>query len=143
MNVKLFLCTAVVIFFVLFASDIFAQQSEVDVKTSASADKITPAENAEYIDVDKNRVINETDIRQQWKYENYPVKTPEETKYDIDRDGWLEPEESKEALKQHHEGIKFGHGMGVDMDLLREYDADGNGSIDPREAQSIREDTGY
>lgn len=143
MNVKAFLCSIAVVFFVPFASDIFAQQGEVNVKTDASTNKIIPAENAEYIDVDNNRIINETDIRQQWKYKNCPVKTPEETKYDIDRDGWLEPEESREALKQHYDDIKFGRGMGVDMDILREYDADGNGSIDPREAQYIKEDTSY
>lgn len=108
MNVKSCLFSIAVLFFVLFASDIFAQQNEVNMETGASADTNIPAESAEYVDVDKNGTINETDIRQQWKYKNYSVKTPEDAKYDIDRDGWLEPEESREALKQHYDDIKFG-----------------------------------
>jgi hypothetical protein len=76
----------------------------------------------------------------QWQYTNYPVKTELDKKYDIDSSGFLEPNESRRALKDKYEMVQTTGETGVDMDLLREYDANGNGAIDAREAQEIRDD---
>lgn len=108
---------------------------------TAEAGAESTSSEIEYVDVDNDGEITQVDTRQQWKYKNYLVKSPYEMEFDSDSDGWLEPDESRRALRQKYDDIISGRGTGVDMDLVREYDANGDGAIDAREAEEIREDT--
>lgn len=137
MNTKIVLSILAVIFFSFLASSILAQPYEVPVRTGIGTDK-----NIVYIGVDRNRIINETDNRQQKNYKNQPVNPTDESKYKIDIENWVEPKEPSRSLSPRREDMQFGRGMGVDMDLVRDSDAFSSrgGAIDARESQYIRED---
>jgi hypothetical protein len=75
-----------------------------------------------------------------WQSTNYPVKNQYEKEYDADSNGFLEPSESKQLLKDKYEMMRTTGETGVDTDILQQYDADSNGSIDAREQQEIDSD---
>lgn len=137
MNLKI-LSILIVIFCVFSGLKIFAQPYEVAAKTGLSTDK-----NIVYIGVDKNRIIDDVGGAQQKNYKNYSANPPDESKYKIDIENWVEPKEVHRALSPRHDDIEFGRGLGVDKDIMQESDATNFGSIDARGAQHIREDTAY
>lgn len=61
-------------------------------------------------------------------------------RYDADGNGYLEPEEHREYLNAKYKEIQEAGETGVDSDILREYDANGDDTIDAREAQEIEDD---
>lgn len=75
-----------------------------------------------------------------WKTHNYVVTTESQIVYDVNGNGYLEPDETREYLKHRYERITSYGETGVDSDIVREYDANGDGTIDAREAQYIRDD---
>lgn len=127
---------------VVFISSVFAD-GEGKLTVTAGVEGTTGSTKVEtgYVDVNNDGEITHFDKRQQWKFKNYPAKSPYEMEFDSDSNGWLEPHESRKALKQKYDDIMFGKGTGVDMDLVSEYDANGDGLIDAREATEIREDS--
>jgi hypothetical protein len=75
-----------------------------------------------------------------WKTKGCVVETKAQMVYDLNGNGWLEPDEAKKYLNDRYHKIFNYADTGVDSDLLRAYDTNANGAIDPREAQAIRED---
>lgn len=106
-----------------------------------SCRNIIAEEKVEYVDINGDGKIDNVDTRQQWKVVNHPVTTDIEKQYDINSNGWLEPDESRELLKDRYEYIKQHNWAGADFDLMQEYDATGDGTVDVLEAEAIREDT--
>jgi len=94
----------------------------------------------ERIDLNNDGVIDPKERRLSWRHARSKVNTALEQKYDTNSDGWLEPNEVKELLKDKHTLIKT-HGQAkVDTEIESEYDANKDGVIDAEEAKSLKED---
>jgi Ca2+-binding EF-hand superfamily protein len=68
------------------------------------------------------------------------VNTPIEKKYDANGDGWLQPDEVREMLKDKQAIIKTHGKAKVDTELEARYDANGDGIIDANEAKAMAGD---
>jgi hypothetical protein len=64
-----------------------------------------------------------------------------EKKYDANVDGWLEPAEVKEMLKDRYTLIKTKGKAKVDTAIEEDYDKNEDGVIDAQEAEEMKEDT--
>lgn len=93
-----------------------------------------------HLDLNHNGIIEDVEIRRSWKYADSRVNTALEKKYDKNNDGWLQPAEARELLKDKYRIITT-HGKAiVDTDIEYEYDINADGVIDKDEAEAIKED---
>jgi Ca2+-binding EF-hand superfamily protein len=95
----------------------------------------------ERIDLNNDGVIDAKEKRLSWRHGRSKVNTALEQKYDKNSDGWLEPDEIKELLKDKHALIKTQGKAKVDTAIEAEYDTDKDGIIDASEAKALKEDT--
>jgi len=95
----------------------------------------------ERIDLNNDGVIDAKERRLCWRHARSRVNTPLEKKYDANADGWLEPTEVKEMLKDKYELIKTHGKAKVDTELEQNYDTNKDGIIDAKEADTLKEDT--
>ena len=95
----------------------------------------------ERIDLNNDGVIDAKERRLCWRHGRSRVNTALEQKYDTNSDGWLEPAEVKELLKDKYTLIKTKGKAKVDTDLESEYDTDQDGIIDASESGALKEDT--
>jgi hypothetical protein len=100
----------------------------------------TGLESTKYIAVDQNRVVNNAAKAQ-------PVNTSEKeiikSNYNIDIENWKDAGVSANALAPTRDAREFGLGMGVDRDLIRQYDGSSTGGLDAREVHNFKEDVRY
>jgi len=68
------------------------------------------------------------------------VNTGVEKKYDKNSDGWLEPAEAKEMLRDKYTIVKTEGKAVVDTPLEADYDTNNDGVIDPKEAEAMADD---
>lgn len=94
----------------------------------------------ERIDLNNDGVIDAKERRLSWRHAKSRVNTALEAKYDANSDGWLEPLEVKELLKDKSTLIKTKGKAKVDTELEEEYDTNGDGVIDAQEAKTLKED---
>jgi len=96
----------------------------------------------ERIDLNGDGIISPKERRLCWRHARSRVNTALEAKYDVNNDGWLEPEEVKELLKDRYILIKTKGQAKVDSLIEEEYDTDNDGIISPQEARALKEDLG-
>lgn len=108
----------------------------VDVNESAAWKKLKK----ERIDLNGDGTIDAKEKRLCWRHAKSKVNTALETKYDINSNGFLEPEEVKEMLKDRSILIKTHGKAKVDSSIEEQYDADADGIIDKSEAEAMAED---
>ncbi len=94
----------------------------------------------EQIDLNNDGVIDAKEKRMCWRHARSRVNTALEQKYDANSDGWLEPSEVKELLKDKHALIKTHGKAKVDTEIESEYDVNKDGIIDAEEAKTMKED---
>jgi len=94
----------------------------------------------ERIDLNGDGEIDAKERRLCWRHARSKVNTAIEQKYDTNGDGWLEPSEVKEMLKDKHELIKTHGKAKVDTATEAEYDTNKDGIIDTKEAELMFED---
>lgn len=94
----------------------------------------------ERIDLNNDGVIDPKERRLSWRHGRAKVNTDLEQKYDANSDGWLEPGEVKELLKDKEALIKTHGKAKVDTEIESEYDANKDGIIDAEEAKNLMED---
>jgi len=94
----------------------------------------------ERIDLNGDGKIDAKERRLCWRHARSRVNTPLEAKYDKNADGWLQPEEVREFLKDRYTLIKT-HGQAkVDTPIEAEYDTNQDGIISSQEAEALKED---
>jgi Ca2+-binding EF-hand superfamily protein len=96
----------------------------------------------ERIDLNNDGVIDAKERRLCWRHARSRVNTELEKKYDANNNGWLEPEEVKELLKDRYALIQTQGKAKVDTEIEAEYDSNGDGIIDTQEAKDLKEDLG-
>jgi len=94
----------------------------------------------ERIDLNNDGVIDAKERRLCWRHARSRVNTALEKKYDTNSDGWLEPTEVKEMLKDKYELIKTHARAKVDTEIEQNYDTNEDGVIDADEAKALKED---
>jgi Ca2+-binding EF-hand superfamily protein len=94
----------------------------------------------ERLDLDGDGVISPRERRCCWMHVRSRVNTSLESTYDENGDGWLQPDEVKELLKDRYTLIKTQGKARVDSPIEEEYDTDGDGIIDDKEAGALIED---
>jgi len=94
----------------------------------------------ERLDLNNDGIIDAKERRLCWRHARSRVNTALEKKYDKNKDGWLEPEEVKELLRDRYILIKTEGKAKVDSAIEAEYDENEDGIIDPKEAKNINED---
>jgi len=95
----------------------------------------------ERIDLNNDGVIDAKEKRLSWRHARSRVNTSLEKKYDANGDGWLEPAEVKELLKDRYALVKTKGKAKVDTAIEEEYDTNEDGVIDAGEAAAMKEDT--
>ena len=76
-----------------------------------------------------------------WMQVEPKVATEEEKKYDVNKDGVLEPVEMKVYLRRIYEEVQNGSGKSVSTsEAMREYDQNKDGVITKFEAEKIKKD---
>lgn len=95
----------------------------------------------ERIDLNNDGVIDAKERRLSWRHARARVNTALEKKYDANSDGWLEPAEVKEMLKDRYTLIKTEGKAKVDTAIEEDYDTNEDGIIDAQEAKVMKEDT--
>jgi Ca2+-binding EF-hand superfamily protein len=95
----------------------------------------------ERIDLNNDGTIDAKERRLCWRHARSRVNTALEKKYDANADGWLEPAEVKELLKDRYTLIKTKGKAKVDTELESTYDTNEDGIIDSNEAEALKEDT--
>jgi len=75
-----------------------------------------------------------------WMKEEPKVMTRDEQRYDINRDGYFQPAESKVYLRRLVGVVEQRGKIASNSELLKEYDKNGDGVITRTEAKKIRED---
>jgi Ca2+-binding EF-hand superfamily protein len=94
----------------------------------------------ERIDLNNDGVIDAKERRLCWRHARSKVNTAVEKKYDKNGDGWLEPAEAKEMLKDKYTLIQTNGKVKVDTELEKEYDTNSDGVIDKLEAVGLKGD---
>ena len=92
------------------------------------------------IDVNGDGIIDPKERRRSWLVSKAKVNKPIEQKYDANGNGWLEPAEVKEMLKDKQALILTNGKAKVDTDVEKNYDANNDGVIDASEAGAMMED---
>ena len=108
----------------------------VDSNELAAWKKLTK----ERIDLNQDGVIDAKEKRLSWRHAFARVNTPLEQKYDKNGDGWLEPGEIRELLKDKALLIQTNGKAKVDTPHEAEYDANGDGVLDRGEAKTLKSD---
>ena len=100
-----------------------------------------------HADRNKDGVVDQKEMkmerkweRKQWMKSKAKVNNPVEVKYDKNGDGFLEPAEMKEMLKDKHELIRTNGKAKVDTATEAEYDTNKDGIIDAKEAELMFKD---
>jgi hypothetical protein len=136
MKVKLSITVLVILSILCISSISFSEPYEFTGKVANN----TGIENTRYIAVDQSRIVSNVAKAQ-------PVTEAEKetakSRYNIDIENWKDPEISENALAPRRDGMEFGRGFGVDMDLVRQNDAYMTGGMDARETHNILEDSRY
>ena len=96
----------------------------------------------ERIDINNDGYIDAKERRLCWRHARSRVNTALEQKYDLNSDGWLEPAEVKELLKDRYALINTDGKAKVDTAIEAEYDTNDDGIIDSEEAKALKEDLG-
>ncbi|MFC1621274.1 hypothetical protein ACFL2G_03110 [Candidatus Omnitrophota bacterium] len=96
----------------------------------------------ERIDLNGDGTIDAKEKRLCWRHGKSKVNTAMERKYDINSNGFLEPEEVKAMLKDKHLLVKTNGKAKVDSEIEQGYDTNNNGMIDKNEAKDMAEDLG-
>jgi Ca2+-binding EF-hand superfamily protein len=109
---------------------------KVDAQELASWKQLTK----ERIDLNNDGQIDAKERRLCWQHTRSKVNTPVEKKYDKNGNGWLEPEEAKEMLKDKYTLIQTQGKAKVDTQLEKEYDTNSDGVIDKLEAVGLKGD---
>ncbi|MDP8265971.1 MAG: hypothetical protein P9M07_03390 [Candidatus Aceula meridiana] len=76
----------------------------------------------------------------QWMKEEPKVRTRDERRYDVNRDGYFQPAESKVYLRRLLVTIEKKGKITSRSDLLKEYDVNSDGVLTKTEAKKIRRD---
>jgi len=100
----------------------------------------TGIEGTKYIAVDQKRIVDNVAKAQPVTDSEKAIKR---SNYNIDIENWRDAGVSANALAPTRDAREFGLGMGVDMDLVRQYDASATGGLDAREVHYIKEDARY
>ncbi len=91
-------------------------------------------------DRNNDGVLTAKERKAYWKTNKAKVSTILEKKYDKNDDGWLQPVEIKDFLKDRYLLIKSKGKAKAGSLLEKPYDTDSDGIIDPAEAKEMRED---
>jgi len=94
----------------------------------------------ERLDLNNDGVIDAKERRLSWRHARSRVNTALEKKYDVNGDGWLEPAEVKELLKDRYTLIKTKGKAKVDTAIEEDYDKNEDGVIDAQEAEAMEVD---
>ncbi|MCM8781261.1 MAG: hypothetical protein NC908_05000 [Candidatus Omnitrophica bacterium] len=94
----------------------------------------------ERIDLNNDGTIDAKERRLCWRQARSRVNTRLESKYDANKDGWLEPDEVKEMLRDRSTIVKTKGKAKVDSVIEQEYDANEDGVIDANEAETMKQD---
>jgi hypothetical protein len=100
--------------------------SKVDTKWEARADK------------NKDGRVDKVEAHR-WKRRRHQVNTSVEKKHDVNCNGYLEPQEAKEMLKDKCAIINTHGKAKVDSAIEAEYDTNKDGVIDAAEAGCLKE----
>jgi hypothetical protein len=92
----------------------------------------------ERLDLNDDGVISPKERGMSWQHSRAKVNKPSEAKYDVNGNGWLEPAEVKEMLKDKHTLIKTKGKARVDSPIEAEYDTNKDGVIDSSEAVNLK-----
>lgn len=92
------------------------------------------------VDLNNDGIVDAKEKRTLWKNSRAKVNKPIEAKYDANGNGWLEPVEAKELLRDKQELVKTNGKAKVDTVLEAPYDINGDGIIDANEAKAMKED---
>lgn len=108
-----------------------------------------PKATARFKHADKNRdgVIDSKEKKMEhkwehrhWMKEKAKVSNAVEARYDKNGDGWLEPAEAKEMLRDRYQIIKTDGKAKVDTAIEKLYDTNADGVLDLKEAEEMFSD---
>jgi hypothetical protein len=91
------------------------------------------------LDADHDGVISLEERRVYWIHKNAVVNTPEERRYDTNKDGYLSWQEGREMLKDRLIIINTDGRAVVTNELEFEFDANKDGVIDREEAKRLKD----
>jgi len=109
---------------------------KVDAAEVAAWNKIMEAKS----DLNKDGVMDAAEKRLIWKQRGIPANTAARQRYDKNGDGWLEPAEVKEMLRDKYIVAKTNGKAIVDTEVEAQYDTNKDGVIDPDEAVAMADD---
>ncbi len=89
----------------------------------------------EKLDLNNDGVVDKQEKMTSWQHSRAKVNTALEQQYDANNDGWLEPAEARELVRNRYELIKSHGKAKVDTDLEKQYDANNDGILDASEAR--------
>ena len=102
------------------------------------AGPVTRQQKLEHADRNDDGKVDRKEMKIEKDWERRRVNTSVEKKYDFNADGWLEPAEIREMLKDKQTLIKTSGKAKVDSPIEAEYDANKDGVIDSVEAVALR-----
>ena len=112
------------------------KDGKIDSKEMAAWKKLKK----ERLDLNGDGRITPEEVRLSWQHTRSDVNTPLEAKYDKNNDGWLQPQEAKEFLKNRLTLIKTLDKTMVESLIEKEYDINEDGFIDHQEAKILEKD---
>lgn len=93
------------------------------------------------IDANHDGQIDNKEKQTVWEFLPSPVTTELEKEFDVNNNGWLEPEEARKLLFRRAESIRQSNGKAMaKTELEKLYDTNGDGIIDLEELKNLRED---
>jgi hypothetical protein len=103
--------------------------------------QVTRQQRFEHADRNDDGKVDRKEIKMEKAWEakhRNKVNTSVEKKYDANADGWLEPAETREMLKDKQALIETSGKAKVDSPIEAEYDANKDGVIDSVEAVALK-----
>jgi Ca2+-binding EF-hand superfamily protein len=119
------------------------QRADTNKDGAVDADELSAWKDLESGRIDSNHdgQVDDKERKLVWKLLPSPVTTELEQKFDLDSNGWLDPEEARKLLFRRVEVILQTNGKGAIKTGLEElYDTNGDGVIDLEEVKILRED---
>jgi Ca2+-binding EF-hand superfamily protein len=119
------------------------QRADTNKDGAVDADELSAWKDLESERIDSNNdgQIDDKERKLVWKLLPSPVTTELEQKFDLDSNGWLDPEEARKLLFRRVEVILQTNGKGAIKTGLEElYDTNGDGVVDLEELKILRED---
>jgi Ca2+-binding EF-hand superfamily protein len=119
------------------------QRADTNKDGAVDADELSAWKDLESGRIDSNHdgQVDDKERKLVWKLIRSPVTTELEQEFDLDSNGWLEPEEARKLLFRRIEVILKTNGKGAIKTGLEElYDTNGDGVIDLEEVKILRED---